>query len=263
MGDRSEKYKSDEEKLLIAKVEDKYDFCKTRNKITYTDFLNMQEITLVKKFLQEQHIKNYIFYGGKDEPDRSILIFYPEKLNEDAAMKNIGKILNVIRIKLPNELSYEHRDYLSGIMKLGIKREKFGDIIVTDTGADIVSLSEVSNNLKLGLEELTRFRKSIITIESIDDLENKESVFEPITIIVTSIRLDNFVSEIARCSRTRATEIIEEGRVFVNYNNELKDSKRINENDIINVRGFGKYIYDGIQKTTRSGRYVLNLRKYV
>ena len=61
MGDRSEKYKSDEEKLLIAKVEDKYNFCRTRNKITYTDFLNMQEINLVKKYLQEQHIKNYLF----------------------------------------------------------------------------------------------------------------------------------------------------------------------------------------------------------
>ena len=223
----------------------------------------MQEIVLVKKYLQSNHIRNYLFFGGKEEPDRSILIFYPEKLNEDAAMKNIDKILDVIRIKLPNEVSYEHKDFLSGLMKLGIKREKFGDIIVTDTGCDIVSLSEVSNNLKLGLQDLTRFRKSIITIESIHDLQNKENEFEPITIIVTSIRLDNFVSEIARCSRTRATEIIEEGRVFVNYVNELKDSKRINENDIINVRGYGKYIYDGIEKTTRSGRYVLNLRKYI
>ena len=44
--------------------------------------------------------------------------------------KNYGKILEVIRIKLPNNIKYEHREFLSGIMKLGIKREKIGDIII-------------------------------------------------------------------------------------------------------------------------------------
>lgn len=36
-----DKYKDNENKLLIAKVIDKYEFCKSKNKITYTDFLDM------------------------------------------------------------------------------------------------------------------------------------------------------------------------------------------------------------------------------
>ena len=36
--------KIEENKLLIAKVVDKFEFSKTKNKITYTDFLNMAEI---------------------------------------------------------------------------------------------------------------------------------------------------------------------------------------------------------------------------
>ncbi len=36
-----DKYKDNENKLLIAKVIDKYEFCKARNKITYTDFLDI------------------------------------------------------------------------------------------------------------------------------------------------------------------------------------------------------------------------------
>ena len=112
-----------------------------------TDFLNISEISVVKKLLKEERIQNYIIYGGKEETDRSLLIFYPEKFSKEMVEKNFEKIFEVIRIKLPNNIKYEHREFLSGIMKLGIIREKFGDIIVTDFGADIIVLSEISNIL--------------------------------------------------------------------------------------------------------------------
>ena len=38
-----EKYKDGEFKLVVAKMIDKYDFCKKRNKIEYTDFLTSPE----------------------------------------------------------------------------------------------------------------------------------------------------------------------------------------------------------------------------
>ncbi len=60
-----------------------------------------------------------------------------------------------------------------------------------------MSLCEVSKYLEEGLKDLTRFRKSIITIENINDLEVVENEFENFNIIVSSIRLDNFVSELA------------------------------------------------------------------
>ena len=45
-------YKNQEDKLLLAKVLDKIEFCKTRNKIENTDFLNLAEQDLVDKFLK-------------------------------------------------------------------------------------------------------------------------------------------------------------------------------------------------------------------
>lgn len=120
-----EKYKNTEYKMLIAKVIDKYNFCKDKNKIMYTDFLNISERIIIEKILKEEKIKNYVFYSGKEEADRMILIFYPEKISLEMLEKNYNSILKVISIKLPQDLKYEHRDFLSGIMKLGIKREKF------------------------------------------------------------------------------------------------------------------------------------------
>ncbi len=253
----------EENKLLIAKVNDKYEFCKSKNKITYTDFLNISEISVIKKFLKENKVSNYIFYGGRENSDRSILIFYPEKFStREILEKNLEKILEVIKIKLPNNIKYEHGEILSGIMKLGIKREKFGDIIITDYGADIISLSEVSKYLQEGLKDLTRFRKSEIIVENIKSLTKIKNEFEDINIIVSSIRLDNFVSELAKCSRSMAEEIINSGKVFLNSVNEFKISKKIEINDIITIRGKGKFIFNGIEKETRSGRLLLNIKKY-
>ncbi len=254
--------KIEENKLLIAKVVDKFEFSKTKNKITYTDFLNMAEISVAKKYLKENKINNFVFYGGREEADRNILLFYPEKISLEMLEKNYEKILEVIRIKLPNGIEYEHREFLSGIMKLGIKREKFGDIVVTDFGADIISLSEVSQYLVDGLKNLTRFKKSEIKVENIKELKVVENEFEDIKIIISSIRLDNFVSELARCSRTNAQEIIKEGRVFINQINEYKDDKKVNINDIITIRGKGKFIFSGIEKETKSGRLLINMKKY-
>ena len=255
--------KNDRKQYQGEKVSDKIEFCRTRNKIVNTDFLDIASRSEAGEVLLKEKFKNYFYEGGKESADRSILVLYPDKITEEMARKNIENILEVIRIKLPKELKYEHRDYLSGIMKLGLKREKFGDIIVNETGADIVVLKEVAEFLKNSLQELTRFRKAQIDIISILELQNIETVFEEFTIIVSSLRLDNFVAELARCSRTRAEEIITEQRVFVNSVLVEKTSKKINIGDIITIRGKGKFIFDEIQRETRSDRLVLGLKKYV
>lgn len=252
----------DDEKMLIAKVLDKNNFAITKNKITYTDFLNLNEISIITKKLKEQNINNYIVFGGRENSDRSIIIFYPEKFTKEMVEKNYSSILEIIRIILPKGIVYEHREYLSGIMKLGIRREKFGDIIVTPEGADIICLKESSSILLGGLRELTRFRKAEISVQNIDNVKNIDNEFENIKIIIPSLRLDNFVSELAKTSRTKAKELIESDRVFINSICEEKESKKININDIITIRGKGKFIFDNIEGTTRSERIVANLRKY-
>lgn len=256
-------FNNEDEKILISKVEDKYNFCKTRNKITNTDFLNIAEIGLIFNFLKENKINNYSIYGGREEADRNIIIFYPEKFTDEIVKKNCEQLLDIVRIKLPKGIKYEHREYLSGIMKLGIKREKFGDILVLDDGADIITLKTVSEYICNGLKELIRFRKSEITIENIQNLKDVDTKLIDLKIVVSSIRLDNFVSEIARCSRTKAIEIIEQGKVFINSVNELKISKKINVKDIITIRGKGKFIFYGIERETNSGKYLVNIKKYI
>ena len=258
-------YRKQEDKICLSQVLDKIEFSKTREKIEHTDFLDMYQISLVENLLRKIKFENYKFYGAYEESERKILIIYPEKYNESMLEKNYSKMLKVVRVSLPEEEKgkYTHRNYLGGIVKLGLKREKVGDILVSDDGADIVVVEDFAEILKQELPNLTRFEKTDITIEEIKNIRKKEIKLELIKIIVPSLRLDNIVSDLAKTSRNKAAQIINQERVFVNGQNETKLSKQIKLKDIITIRGKGRFIVKEFAGTTRSGRTVVVIEKYV
>lgn len=254
-----------EDKLLLAKLQDKIKHCKNRNKIVNTEFLNLHQKQLIQSKLNELKIKNYIFHGGFDEAENKALILYSEKLNEEIVLNSINEIINVIKVTLPNELvgKYEHRDYLSSVMRLGLGRERIGDIIVYDNEAYIIVLKENVEYIKDSLKEFTRFKKSQIEIIDVEEIKAKTPELKPIEIHVSSNRLDSVVSEIARTSRSKAEELIKNERVSINCKYEYKSSKQVNVGDVIIVRGSGKYILSDIQQNPKSKRLIINLMKYV
>lgn len=258
-------YKKQEDKICLSQVLDKIEFSRTRDKIEHTDFLDMYQVALVENFLRKIKFENYQLYGGYEEAERKILIIYPEKYDERMLEKNYNKMVKVIRIQLPEELykTYSHRNYLGGIVKLGLKREKVGDIIAYEEGADIITLKDFTDILKQQLPSLTRFENSNIIIEEIQNLQKREVKVEEVKIIVPSLRLDNFVSDLARTSRSKAVQMIDQERVFVNGKNETKASKQLKLNDVITIRGRGRFIVKEFEGTTRSGRTVAIIEKYL
>lgn len=258
-------YKKQEDKICLAQVLDKIEISKKTNKIQYTDFLDMYQISLVQNFLRKIQITNCKLYVGYEEAERKIVIIYPENYTESMIEKNYNKMLKIVRIQLPEEEKgkYTHRNYLGGIVKLGLKREKVGDIIVSTQGADIVVVEEFSNILKEQLPSLTRFENSKIEIVEIEKLKKKEVKVEEIKIIVPSLRLDNIVSDLARTSRSKAAQIMNQERVFINGQNETKLSKQVKLNDVITIRGKGRFVIKKFEGKTRSGRTVVVIEKYV
>ena len=254
-----------EDKLIIARLMDKIKICKTRNRIVNTEFLTPYQREIIQKELNKMKIKNYLFFGGYKDAEGQILIIYPEKLTEEMTRKNHSKILSVIKVTLPQEQSgeYDHKMYLGGIMKLGLEREKIGDISVKLQGADIVIKNEVKEFLMQNLNSLTRFSSSKVECNDIGALENIQTQKIEITEIVASLRLDNIVASLARTSRTKATEILEQERVFLNFKNETKSSKQVQVGDIITIRGKGRFEFKEISGNTKKGRYVIKVDKFV
>lgn len=258
-------YKKSEDKMCLSQVLDKIESSANRNKIEYTDFLDMYQTALVETFFRKNNFQNYKLYGGYEEAERKILIIYPEKYNEEMLAKNYNKMISILRIQLPDEEQGKlvHRNYLGGIVKLGLKREKVGDILVFNNGADIITFVDFANTLKTELGSLTRFQNSKIIVDEISKIRKQEIKIEEVKIIVPSLRLDNIVSDLAKTSRSKAVQIMEAQRVFVNGKNEIKASKQIKQNDIITIRGKGRFIIKEFTGTTRSGRTVILVEKYI
>ena len=217
-------YKKQEDKMLLAQILDKIEFSKQREKLEYTDFLDMYQVALAKTFMKKIEFENYILYGGFENAERNVLIIYPEKYNMSMVEKNYSKIIKVIRISL-------------------------GD--------------ESTETLKLELGTLTRFENAKIDIVGLQELKEQEIKVEELNIIVPSLRLDNFVSDLARTSRSKAVQIIDSERVFINGQNETKASKQVKLGDVITIRGKGRFIVKEFCGNTRSGRTVVKVEKYV
>lgn len=260
------KYNKSEDRLLISKMLDKQEKSRLKNKISYTDFLDVYQKHLLEKILKANKIENYIISGGVTNAERNIIVFYPLKL-ENIIKNDINKILPIkcIRIKLPKEMynKYTHRDYLGGLIKLGIKREKIGDIQVFEDGADILVLDEIYKFVVNNICSLTRFSKSKIELVKLSDIRSKQVKKQEIKIIVSSMRLDCIISEILGTSRGKVEEILKQGRVFVNFENIDKQTKQIKENDLITIRGKGRFEISKIDGKTRNERIKVIVYKFV
>lgn len=261
------KYINDDDRLLVSKLLDKIEFVNKRNSVGHTDFLDMRQRQLLERVMLELKISNYVATGGYKTAERTVLVIYPEKLEE--IIKNdqfdYNTIFEVVRINLPNELKgmYSHRDYLGAIIKIGMKREKVGDIITSKDGADLIVLKESEKYIISGLKELTRFSKAIFQSWGIEKLNIEEPKTQLIDIIIPSMRIDSIVSEIIRTSRAKAVTIIKEERVFINHELVTKGAKEVKENDMITVRGKGRFKIGKIINNTRKGNLVLEVEKYV
>lgn len=252
-----DRYKKVEEKLLISKFFDKIDLSVKTNKIETTDFLNELEQNIIKKVINIANIDNCVLFGGFDEADRKIAIIYPEKMRKIFEDNNFkyDTIFSVFRIKISEKeiKTFNHSVYLGGIIKLGIKREKIGDIIVCSDGADVIVKKETEKFLYANLKTLTRFKEADVETILLSDLESYEKRFEEIKLITSSLRLDNIVSELAKTSRNKANEILEQERVLVNYEQESKSTKLIKEKDIVTIRGKGKFIINEVVRKYKKG----------
>ena len=229
---------NNEEKLILAKLNDKIKFCKTRNKIANTEFLNMYQENIIRKELERIKFKNYIFTGEN--------------------------IIKAIRVLLPNEQmgKYQHKDYLGTIMQFGLVRERIGDILVYENCAYIIALQENVQYIKDSLIETKKFKKSKIEIIDIKEIEVKTPEFETFKITVNSLRLDNFVSEIGKLSRNETSKLIESEQVSVNCKVETRQSKIVEQGDVLIIRRKGKFIIDEFGSLNKKGKQVVVIRKY-
>ena len=259
-----------EEQLLEKRLIDLSRQAYNRNMITYSDFLNLNELNILHSIPKNSLYANYVTFGGYDFAERQMAAFLPDALSlrgEKEAFSSaelFAQNLRVLRISPLNKKYAEglsHRDYLGAILNLGIDRSVTGDILVEDTGAVLFVTAQMEPFL---MEELTRIRHTSVMVssEEIQDFQYSPK-YEEIKATVASVRLDSLLSAAFSSSRSKLSGLIEGGKVFVNGRLITTNAYQVKEDDRVSVRGMGKFQYKESLAVTKKKRIFILIHKYI
>ncbi len=242
------------DRLLLAGALDKLETCRERNYLTATRFLDMRERALVQQAMRMAGAeRECVFWGGYPEAERTCAVFFPGYMTADDAVLEEHSPVALVRAQKHGADAISHRDYLGALMGLQIKREMIGDILVGDTGADIVVMRDMADFVQMNFAQAGRKRVSVsrvplaeIRAPAVQEAEGEGSV--------ASLRLDSLLSLIFSLSRSDAQAYITKGLVFVNQQPCLKPGRDVDVGDRITVRGKGRARILALGGTSRKGR---------
>lgn len=244
---------SKEDKVLLSKADDIVSLSLTRKKPCYLGFLNERETYIVKDYLSWSNT-NITFYGGYDNALRTVVCSSIGEISqEDFPIKPVYFTFRTCDV-------LTHRDFLGALINLGIERSCIGDIIVNNGCAVVFVKSDIYDYIISQVSKIGRVGVKTVPVKP-KNLEIKQE-FENLQFLVSSMRLDVIVAAITNLSRQKVSEMILSGKVYCNYLQTQNVSNKVADNDIISIRGFGKYIIEGKIGLTKKGRIKLSIKHF-
>lgn len=215
-------------------------------------FLNPFEISVLNDIAKVNNIE-IVFLSCNDKSERQIFIANPYT---DYIEKS--SYINVLEFNINN---ISHPDVLGALLNLGLDRNDIGDIYIGDDKCELVVLNKDKDFVKFNLTKIKNEKVSldfkndnILSISKIEYIENKG--------FISSLRLDNLVSEFVNLSRSKAQTLIKRRMVKVNYQIIDNPSKIVEENSLISIRREGRFIFDKVIGKSKKDNYHIEYRKY-
>ena len=225
----------------------------------FSEFLNINEQSVLKSMGRDEISSGYYLYGGYDAAERVVACFGSEEL---CGYVQCPPIVCVKVQPLSQKFAdnFTHRDFLGALMSLGIRREVLGDIIISDNCGYIVCLDSIAGYIAGSLEQVRRTSVKCSVEQSVP--ETAAPVPVPVRLVIASERIDAIVSAVYKLSRSESQRLFEQEKIFINGKMAPRLSVVPENGDVVSVRGYGRFIYDGIEKQTRKGRICVNVKIY-
>ena len=213
-----------------------------------TKFLTLTEQAIIKNTLKNKVF--FKFYGGYTNSELKRAIIYKDN---DPFITCFKVIYN------KKYLSLTHQNILGTLLSLSITKDSIGDILASE---DIFFItSELKEFIKNELTKISNVSIDLIEYDGSNLINEIELDIHNFT--VSSLRLDSVVSKIIKKSRNNALEMIDNDLVKVNHLISNKHTKLINEEDIISIRKYGRFIIKDTKNTSKKGKIVVKYGKYV
>lgn len=247
----------EERKLLLSKIEDVCAIAEKRSCVCHSAFLDPASAAFIKKNTGAPPGMKYEFFGGYEDAERVIFAAGPDW------METLEFPVDAVYISVKGKgSSLTHRDFLGAVLALGITRDVIGDICVKDGEALLFCKSDISDYIIFNLTSIGRFSVVCSRFDLDADVFCQKKV-EEVSVNVASVRLDTVISAVYRVSRSASCALIESGKVKVNHEECLKTDGKLNEGDLISVRGYGRVRFLSVGGTSKKGRLYVNVEKYV
>lgn len=258
-----DKYARDgEQRLLLARVLDQQQRAQQRGIPTHTGFLSPAEQAQSADLLMAAAPGQGVLFGGYPDAERKLWAFLPDWLEEETWREGEDCPLCALEVRAPEMASLTHRDYLGSLMGLGLTREKIGDILLTETGAQVLVLRETLPILLSQWEKAGKYPVRLAELP-LSALTPSQGEVKQVRATVATVRLDAVLAAGFSIPRSRAAELIRAGRVMVNHRPCEKADKTLEAGDVLTCRGLGKCVLTQVGGTSRRGRIILELDRYI
>lgn len=249
-----------EDELLIKRINELAAKCYGSSRFIFTDFLNPSEISLILNNERDINYVEHKFYGGTEQCERQMLRFgSADMLGYEEEFPISCVVAEPMAKKFADELG--HRDFLGSLMNLGIDRSTIGDIFIKEKTGYIFCVDRIAEYIAENLEKIKHTSvKCRVEKGNIDTIQPE---LKPVETVVSSERIDAIIAKVYGMSRSQGIEYFRQKKVFVNGRVMENNSYVLKENDIVSVRGFGKFIFDGLMKETKKGRMRVRMRVYI
>ncbi len=257
--------------------------------IALSDFLTPGEKLEVYRELNARignGISRCYFWGGCRGAERGVAVFLPEWLAPEDAPRHKMPLdeertaffaswlkanpsaaeeipITALSVRGSGFAELGHRDFMGGILSLGVDRAVVGDIAVLSPSEALVFIAH--RIAPFLCAELTKIgRDSVRTeITKIPPDYLLPRRYEEMVIVVASPRLDGVVKALLSKSRETAAELVRQGLAELNYAPCTDVSKEVGDGDVLSVRGVGKFVIGAETGTTKSGRIRMVCRRYI
>ncbi|MFT9598361.1 RNA-binding protein [Mesobacillus sp.] len=216
-----------------------------------TDFLDPREQQILSTVIGKHPDVKWELFGGAKGTERKRALLFPEYLEakeEDFQIKLFGidyakKFVNI-----------EHRQVLGSLMSLGLKRGKFGDILIDGDVVQFFAADEIADYIRLQLESIGRASIGLSELP-IEKAVGITEEWNEMTTTVSSMRLDTVMSALFNLSRQKSQLLIQQGQVKVNWTAIENTAFECGEGDIISARGYGRAKMITIEGKTKKDKY--------
>ncbi|MGO1369530.1 MAG: RNA-binding protein [Senegalia sp. (in: firmicutes)] len=248
-----------EEIITLRKLLDDIEIVMRDKIVIATNFLNPYQRTLCYSLLNRFIDISYHEEGGYEDAERKVIIIYPDYLK----YTKLDDFISVFKITTSYDFSdLSHKDILGSLMGLGIKREKIGDIIILKDFAEIIISKELKDYISFNLKKISNQTAIINEIDKEDIIIIKPK-YKEIQTTISSLRLDVLIAAIFNLSRKNSSDIINSGKVKVDFKPIDNVSFKLNGGELISVRKKGRVKFEGILGESKKGKYRILIHKYI